>query len=584
MKYIQFLCLYLMVPFILAYSQERTDKVYVDQSGVLRWTNSNKDVALFGINYSVPFAHSYRSIKRLGLDHKRAIDIDVSQFARLELDAYRIHVWDREICDREGNLIENEHLELLDYLIHKLEEKNIYINLIYTPQKAASLMIAANVFRETGLYQHFDSYPRNLEFNGFKISYKDQLCEMISADKFYYSNDTQSQPNPEQLKHIAGAGSSGLVRYNGTGVYFLDKIQEGIWRLEIYPNIVKLKDPFGKNGLDGKVVDLTFFPVTMKILLPDLTTAFYCYSLTEPDSQSIAENAEIKVKPGLYILSQKTVKDVDALTYSYRHRSLKEYAWTGEQSTETFILHENKNFIFEGETWKPEFKILSANQPQDVHMYAKKAGWNNFRVYKAERTDDYKYMCKVSDISTNGKIEYCLCYKIDGKEITFPGNIPKNPNSWDFFSDSMWRMKVIPGDNPVTIFDPQKDITHLNYPNIFNLVEYSSNLVWNGDNRAQIQLAIGRPKGHLENFTFQIESGSMSGSLLLSGYKYIELNIDKENTNLPSIVLRIVDDKNIAMEAAIELIKESSVIRLALEDLKPGNFLITPSLPAFFTV
>ena len=36
------------------------------------------------------------------------------------VNAYRIHVWDYEITDAEGNLLPNEHLDLFDYLIVKL--------------------------------------------------------------------------------------------------------------------------------------------------------------------------------------------------------------------------------------------------------------------------------------------------------------------------------------------------------------------------------------------------------------------------------------------------------------------------------
>lgn len=69
--------------------------------------------------------------KRLGVDPKEAIEQDVYHFARLGFNAYRIHIWDVEISDRKGNLIENEHLDLLDYLIYKLKERNIKI--VYTP-------------------------------------------------------------------------------------------------------------------------------------------------------------------------------------------------------------------------------------------------------------------------------------------------------------------------------------------------------------------------------------------------------------------------------------------------------------------
>jgi beta-glucosidase/6-phospho-beta-glucosidase/beta-galactosidase len=53
------------------------------------------------------------------------------QFVRLGFDAFRVHVWDREISDKEGKLLDNEHLDLFDYLLSKLEENNITI--IITP-------------------------------------------------------------------------------------------------------------------------------------------------------------------------------------------------------------------------------------------------------------------------------------------------------------------------------------------------------------------------------------------------------------------------------------------------------------------
>ncbi|MDH5805627.1 MAG: hypothetical protein OEZ54_10665, partial [Gemmatimonadota bacterium] len=103
--------------------------VFVDDGGVLRWTVSGSEVALFGVNYSTPFAHAYRAHGRLGVDHKEAIDADVLHLARLGLDAYRIHVWDREVSDREGNLLENEHVDLLDYLMARLAEYDIKVML-----------------------------------------------------------------------------------------------------------------------------------------------------------------------------------------------------------------------------------------------------------------------------------------------------------------------------------------------------------------------------------------------------------------------------------------------------------------------
>jgi len=87
--------------------------------------------AYFGVNYSTPFAYSYRALGRAGVDVKKAIDVDVSHMARLGLNAYRVHVWDREISDRNGHVLENEHLDAFDYLLSQLKEYGISV--ILTP-------------------------------------------------------------------------------------------------------------------------------------------------------------------------------------------------------------------------------------------------------------------------------------------------------------------------------------------------------------------------------------------------------------------------------------------------------------------
>lgn len=105
--------------------QKSVPTIYVDAGGVMRWSDTKKEASFFGVNYTLPFAHAYRAMGYLGVDRKTAIDRDVYHMARLGLNAYRIHIWDVEISDAEGNLLENEHLELLDYLIHKLQERGI---------------------------------------------------------------------------------------------------------------------------------------------------------------------------------------------------------------------------------------------------------------------------------------------------------------------------------------------------------------------------------------------------------------------------------------------------------------------------
>ncbi len=110
---------------LFAQNKKVTNLVYVDKEGVLRFTKDKTEAAFFGVNYTVPFAYGYRSHKALNADIEKAIDADVYHFSRLGLDAFRVHVWDVEITDSLGNLLNNEHLRLFDYLISKLKERNI---------------------------------------------------------------------------------------------------------------------------------------------------------------------------------------------------------------------------------------------------------------------------------------------------------------------------------------------------------------------------------------------------------------------------------------------------------------------------
>ncbi len=108
-----------------------TGDVLVDAQGVLRWQKTKREVALLGVNYTAPFAYSYRALARLGIKPEDAIDQDVYHLSRLGVDAFRVHVWDIEITDTLGNLLPNEHLRLLDYLITRLKARGI--KLILTP-------------------------------------------------------------------------------------------------------------------------------------------------------------------------------------------------------------------------------------------------------------------------------------------------------------------------------------------------------------------------------------------------------------------------------------------------------------------
>ena len=96
------------------------------QSGVIQ-DAAGQTVRLFGVNYYAPFNHNYYNIAELGKDHYRAVDEDFRHFRELGIRFIRIHLYDREITDPEGHLVENGNLDVLDYVLKKCEEEGIYL-------------------------------------------------------------------------------------------------------------------------------------------------------------------------------------------------------------------------------------------------------------------------------------------------------------------------------------------------------------------------------------------------------------------------------------------------------------------------
>ncbi len=112
--------------------------VYQDSEGVIRYTADKSEVAVFGANYCLPSASDYRAADKVAptlAEKKRMIDIDMAHFARMGFRALRLSFWgDWENSDKEGNLVDNEHLDLLDYLIWRASERGILM--LFSPTVA----------------------------------------------------------------------------------------------------------------------------------------------------------------------------------------------------------------------------------------------------------------------------------------------------------------------------------------------------------------------------------------------------------------------------------------------------------------
>jgi hypothetical protein len=98
------------------------------RDGILRYPDG-KEVALWGVNYYPQSWEQYESLRRLGVDPRRSIDEDLEDFVQTGINIIRIHVFDTEISDANGNLVLNDHLNVLDYLVAQCDRKGIYLML-----------------------------------------------------------------------------------------------------------------------------------------------------------------------------------------------------------------------------------------------------------------------------------------------------------------------------------------------------------------------------------------------------------------------------------------------------------------------
>ena len=157
-----------------------------------------------------------------------------------------------------------------------------YLNLVYTPRKAMSAVIAAEAMRRLPRNRDYGPYPRNTRFGDFRISAEEDLAELVADDAFLYAGSTRSvPPDPAALRRVAGYGSSPIVTYAGEGVYFLDRVEKGVWRLEVYPDAVPIRDPFEPPSQDKVVTRAIRRVWPMTVSLPDLGESFLVQPIAE---------------------------------------------------------------------------------------------------------------------------------------------------------------------------------------------------------------------------------------------------------------------------------------------------------------
>ncbi|HKJ48397.1 MAG TPA: hypothetical protein VJ973_04875, partial [Christiangramia sp.] len=676
-----FIGLILLNPVVTAQNTNKKD-VFVDDDGVMRWGGTNEEVHGFGVNYSAPFAHAYRSAKKKGLDIKFEIDKDVYHFTRLGFDLYRLHVWDTEISDEKGNLLENEKLETFDYLLSELNKRNInyvitpiaywgngwpepdedtpgfsnkygkensltdpeaikaqqnyleqfldhvnpytgvaykdepnliafeisnephhrgtpeevkdfinkmvaamrktgtkkpvfynvshsvqlaetyftsnidggtfqwyptglgfqkelegnllpnvndynipfkdviaknnkaklvyefdaadvnksymypamarsfreagiqlathfaydptflafanteynthYMNLNYTPHKALALMIASKIFHEVPMRKDLGTYPDNLEFGNFKISYEGDVATYNSEDTFIYTNTNSIQPKSvRNLKKIAGHGSSEVVIYQGKGAYFLDKLEDGVWRLEVMPDPILIGNPFGSNSLEKSVSVISWKENSMELNLDDLGENFKLSGLNEGNNREItAKGGKFEIYPGTYLLESENANfEIDSYDNKLNF-DLDSYEAQESTVDKTYLIHEPGKNITSKNRLNVEAIVVSDREIEKVEAWFQNG--NTYEAVELTAGNNYEYSAEVPEnLIRNGFLSYRLIVSTNDGSVTFPDGVEGEPSSWDFYSKAKYETRILEEDSPISIFNPATDSDHM---------------------------------------------------------------------------------------------------------------------------
>jgi hypothetical protein len=648
----------------------------VVQNGTMYW-ETGEQVALFGVNYQPAFAHSHRALRLLGKDHRRSIEEDTYHFARMGFDAYRIHMWDREVTDSLGNLLENEHLDLHDYTIHRMAERGIrtiitpltyytnaypdgatpapgfanyiskggapqnpeflpvlknylsqlihhrnpyngmtavenpniialeidnepshsgyertlnfvnaladhlradgwtkpifynithgvpdayldaridgvtfqwypaglvggrtirknyfpyvnsypivwaederfdrlaqlvyefdaadvinnyalpmmarsfraagmqwatqfaydplgighlnsdyqthYLNFAYTPNKAISALIAGEVFRRVGLREQFADFPADTAFGDFLMSHHRDLSQLNAEDSFLYSNHTETTPrNESALRRIAGAGSSPAVSYPGTGAYFLDRVGDGVWRLEVMPDAVPVRDPFERPAFDKYNVHIEWREHPIRIRLEDLGDRYAVRGLNEGNTfTGTAAEGSFTVSPGVYLLTRNGVSG-DRWNAASRLGAiaLGEYHAVPPTAGSPVVFHTPLERIEAGRPVSFVASIAGLREGDTVLLQVNPSTGQARRLEMVE-VAPHRYSAELpADQVPVGMLRYWIVIERDGAFTTFPGGNPSAPWAWNFYHAEEWFLDAVPSGAPIELWNAARD-------------------------------------------------------------------------------------------------------------------------------
>ena len=345
-----------------------------------------------------------------------------------------------------------------------------YLNLVHTPKKAVSAVIAAEAMRRLPRFRSYGPYPQNLDFGDFRVRYEGDRSELNADDAFMNAGATLSVPrNPRALERIVGFESSGVVDYEGTGAYFLDKVRKGVWRLEVYPDEVLVRDPFEQPRPDKIVSRLLYRSWPMDLRLPDLGTEFYAIPIKVPSDPAAggrkAAQGRVSVEPGVWLLTRDERVDRARLPARIGRVGFDEYHVNDRISYPDNIRSLAPREFVAGKPLEIRASVADDALPDEVKLWVRPAGMRSFgAAIPMQRSRGNEYAAVLApEALASGLYEYAVSARTGERVTTFPDGVPQQPGEWPFHLDRVWSFRVSPPGSAVRLLDPKEDYVRLSF-------------------------------------------------------------------------------------------------------------------------
>ncbi len=393
------------------------------------------------------------------------------------------------------------------------------------------------------------------------------------------------------LLRIAGVGSSPIINYKGTGAYFLDKLEDGIWRLEVMPDAINIRDPFEKASPKKHVTHIQWQQQFMEIFLPDLSENFNVKGINEGNNNStISQENKFVIQPGVYLLvkngKEKFNWNAQSKTGNIR---LNEFVAPTSFSEKPFVNHTPYAEVLTGRSFTITSKIVGVDSTDKIFIELRNSA-NQWKTIACSSNTAYDYFGVVpADIVKPGLLNYrIIIQKSKGDFFTFPGNYEGDPYAWDYYHNDTWQTLIVSEKIPLKLFDPKTDRGNLMLYNTDwknNVIEY---ITADSTDQLIMKATMNKPAlGQIMGWQYYFADKLNGRKDEISSFNKLVIKARTDNIQPTQIKVALILNDGSSYAAYAGINNDFQNIEIPFSDLKKDSALLLPRpypgfLPLYF--